>query len=177
MSEDQEISVKYLGKRPASKETLDGLDLSQETIDLTGLFARDVSSSGSFDLRQFRLTSVGKLLDALPIPALLLDQFCGLVFANRSCEKIGISSTSLGDLRFSSLFSSLGSAAKAEALIEKVVVNRIPLVSEGFIGIGKKKIRGRMHVRALRIRKQRSVLVIIEDITTEKKRAETKRKA
>ena len=46
--------------------------LSEETIDLSALFTDDVSSSGSFDLRRSRLSPFEKLLQAIPIPTLLV---------------------------------------------------------------------------------------------------------
>ena len=61
-------------------ETIDenpGIHLGQtatETIDLEGLFSRDLTSSGSFDIREgIWATTFGKVLQVLPVPALLID--------------------------------------------------------------------------------------------------------
>ena len=48
---------------------------STQTIDLGNLFTKDVTSSGSFDVRgDIWASTFGKLLQSLPIPALLVDR-------------------------------------------------------------------------------------------------------
>ncbi len=47
---------------------------STESIELKSLFTRDVSASGSFDMREgIWATTFGKVIQALPIPAFLID--------------------------------------------------------------------------------------------------------
>ncbi|HMK34396.1 MAG TPA: hypothetical protein VK463_04960, partial [Desulfomonilaceae bacterium] len=64
--------------------------LSEETIDLGTLFVDSVSPTGSFDLRRSRLSSFGKLLEAIPIPTMLVDESYHIIFANRACNRPGI---------------------------------------------------------------------------------------
>ncbi len=59
-----------------------------ESIDVASLLTEDVTSSGSFDVSQFGSTSLGKLMQALPIPALLVDRTHRIVFANQASGKI-----------------------------------------------------------------------------------------
>jgi hypothetical protein len=54
-----------------------------QTIDLGPFLTQDLYSTGSFDLSAMEGTSVGKLLDALPIPALLIDERHDIGFANQ----------------------------------------------------------------------------------------------
>ncbi len=58
--------------------------VSTESIDIENLFTRDITTSGSFDLRQVRNISFGKLLAALPVPTLLLDSSHQIVFFNEA---------------------------------------------------------------------------------------------
>jgi len=139
--------------------------LSEETIDLSGLFVQDVSSSGSFDMRRSRLSSFGKLLEAIPIPTLLLDQSHRIIFANRACTRLAEEQKRLEGIRFSALFRDQRDEQRADALIDKVLSKRIPLIAEGTLGQGHNEMRGRIHFRAIRVQKIRTVFVIIEDIT------------
>ena len=61
---------------------------STESIDVGDLLTEDVTSSGSFDLRQFGTTSFGKLLQALPVPVLLIDRSYRIFFVNQAWGKI-----------------------------------------------------------------------------------------
>jgi hypothetical protein len=47
--------------------------LGTQTIDLDSVFTRDVTTSGSFDFRKIKNVTFGKLLEAMPIPTLLID--------------------------------------------------------------------------------------------------------
>ncbi len=64
-----------------------------ETIDVTAnieQFCGDpLTATGSFDLTEFWLSSFGKLLSAIPMPALLIDSSCSIIFANESSAKTG----------------------------------------------------------------------------------------
>lgn len=139
--------------------------LAEGTIDLNAMFDEDVSSTGSFDLRRSRLNSFQKMLQAIPIPALLVDESCIVTFINRACERATGQSETIGGRRFSVLFPNRADGARAEELIEKAFHNRIPLVAEGILGTDRIPMLGRIHFRSVRIQKMRMVLVIIEDIT------------
>ena len=151
--------------------------LSQETVDLSGLFADTVSMSGSFDLRGFRVSSFGKLLDVIPIPAVLVERSHAIVFANQACKRIAEDRTVIVGSPFSALFPSKSASGKAHGLIDKVFGQRVPLLTEGIMGVEPRKIWGRIHFRSVRIRSERFVLVIVEDITPEKKLLAINRRA
>ncbi len=144
------------------------LQTPTETIDLTSMFARDVSSSGRLDLRGFRVSTVGKLLDAIPIPALLVDTYCTIVFANQACAKVTAHPDKLLGSSFSSLFVDSAAGAQAESSVEKVSTHKIPLVFEAVLGTAKIRLQGRLHLRPIRMGRQRVVMVIIEDLRAEK---------
>ena len=69
--------------------------LALETIDVNSLFTRDVSSSGSFDLRSVRASTFGKLMEAQPVPSLLLDESGKITFANQAWSKMDCDSDAL----------------------------------------------------------------------------------
>ncbi len=59
-----------------------------ETIELSELFSKTVTISGTFDLNEQQASSLGKLLHALPLPSLIIDRSFRIGFANKSCRKI-----------------------------------------------------------------------------------------
>jgi len=139
------------------------------TIDLDSLYLKELSSSGSFDLRGVGTTSLGKLLRALPIPARLVERSHGVVFANEAAGEAGIDYGRREHLDFSSLFAQGEPAARAHALIERGFTERKRIIAEADITLGPKRVAGRMHLRSLRLGKQRYVLVLVEDLTLEKR--------
>jgi two-component system cell cycle sensor histidine kinase/response regulator CckA len=139
------------------------------TINLDTLFARDVTSSGSFDLRGVRTTSLGKLLMALPMPALVVNRAHQIAFANLSWGETRGDSEQLCGRPFSYVFSWADRAARAHAVLEKAFSSRTTQVSEDMLNVGKNQVWGRMHLRSLRMARERFVLVLVEDLTLEKK--------
>jgi diguanylate cyclase (GGDEF)-like protein/PAS domain S-box-containing protein len=152
---------------------LEDLYVGTQTIDLNTLFTRDVTSSGSFNMRGVQKTSVGKLLEklleALPIPALLLDQSQTILFSNRACGRLCNSSEGLWLAPFSSVFSRPQDAEALQACVERLYIERKPQIIEAPIGIDDRKIWARMHMRSLRLGDERLVLVLIENLTAEKR--------
>ena len=131
--------------------------LETETIDFKSLFTRNVSSSGTFDLKGLEATSLGKLLQTIPLPALLVDGSCAIAFANQASEIAGFRSAPQRPGSFSLLFADQVAASSAEALIKKVFATRKPEVIEAPLKKGKNRLWGRMHLRSLRIGKRRAV--------------------
>jgi PAS domain S-box-containing protein len=138
--------------------------LSEETIDLSTLFVNDVSSSGSFDLRHSRLSFFEKFLEAIPIPTLLVNELGNVVYFNRACKKVTGDRDKLEGKHFKILFPNPVDQDQVEKLIDKVLRNRIPLIAEGVLGIDEPRFRGRVHMRPLRVKSTRIVLVVIEDL-------------
>ncbi len=140
-----------------------------ETIDLESLVSRDRCATASFDFKEVRATSFGKLLNALPLPAILIDQSGAIAFANQACKKINTDAQTIIGAPFSGLFPDPASARNAQSLVERVFATRKPLVAEAVLEIEKSRIWGRMNFRCLRIGGDRSVLLLLEDLTLEKK--------
>ncbi len=147
-----------------------------QTIDLSDLFTRDVYSSGTFDLGAISSSTLGRLLDALPIPALLIDRFFQVGFANESCARISAGYRQIRGLPFADLVPLPNDVARAQALTEKIQAlihsafeTRKPRVAEAILVIENRKIWARLHLRSVRIGLERYVLLTIEDLTSEKK--------
>jgi hypothetical protein len=166
--------MQRLGRSNRSAQEDSG-DLSTQTIDLNSLFTEDVYSTGTFDLRSIESSSLGMLLDALPMPACLIDQWYTLVFSNQAWRKI------MPDLRsdqYPSFFDFLRRpaqkdkakrlVAKAEKLLHRAFETRKPQQAEAIFDLEQRRMWCRLHLRAVRIRSQRHLLVLVEDITTER---------
>ncbi len=148
-----------------------------ETIDLSSLLTEDVTDSGSFDIRSdIWATTFGKLTQALPIPALLIDQSHNIIVANQACSRISSEYGNMLNKPFSGLFPDPSVARRVQLLIEKVFSTRKPGVDDGIVEIGAGRIWGRITVRSIRIMENRLLLVLVEDLTAEKKQLALKRK-
>jgi signal transduction histidine kinase/ActR/RegA family two-component response regulator len=145
-------------------------DDGTETIDLSNLFSRDLTTSGSYDVRGVGASSFGKLLQAVPIPALLLDRSAKIIFVNESFRRLAGDNTKTIGESFSSLFPRTRDAGLAREAVEEVIATRKRQVFEALLTIGASSIWGRSHLRSLRLGGVRSLLLLIEDLTNEKKR-------
>ncbi|HTY25796.1 MAG TPA: PAS domain S-box protein [Desulfomonilaceae bacterium] len=143
-----------------------------ETIDLTSLFTKDITGSGSFDVRSdIWATTFGRLIQSLPVPALLVDESFTISVANEAWRKIKPDYENIVGTVFSSLFPG-GSATRAQAILDTVFNDRRSRVGKGILDVGQRKRWARMIFRSIRILKERFVLVLIEDLTLEKARLE-----
>jgi two-component system cell cycle sensor histidine kinase/response regulator CckA len=145
---------------------------STETIYFISLLTEDVMTSGSFDIRSDILaTKFGKLTQALPIPALLIDQSHNIIIANEACSRISSNYEDMLKTPFSRLFPDPSAARRVQLLIERVFSTKEPGVHEGRVEIGTGRIWGRINMRFIRVMGNRLLLVFIEDQTAEKKLA------
>jgi len=174
MGDPEPPSFDLFGQKEESASQLQ--EAATETIDLSDLFARDVYASGTFDLSAISSSTFGRLLDALPIPALLIDQCYQVGFANQSCEKISANYRKIRGAPFTDLVPLPSDPHRAQALSDKTLglikrayETRKPQVAEAILEIENKRIWARLHLRSVRIGLERYVLLIIGDLTFEKK--------
>jgi diguanylate cyclase (GGDEF)-like protein/PAS domain S-box-containing protein len=147
---------------------LDGLQTATQTIDLNSLFTSDVTVSGSFDIRGVQQTSLGKLLDALPIPVFLVNESGAIHFVNRMFVKVlTVEGNRPESIR--AVFPQPADADHATRLVKLVSSERKPQIMEAVSGVNKPSLWGRFHMRSLRMGAERSVLVLVENLTAEKK--------
>lgn len=144
-------------------------DLSDtHTIDIKHLIDElDVSSDGGF--REIEGTVFGKLLQSIPIPILLLDRSCTIIFANQYWERISDNYTRILHRQFSSIFPQPSVARAANSVVDRGFTTRKPLVASAVLEIERSRIWGRMHFRSLRMGNETALIVLVEDLTSEKK--------
>lgn len=147
-----------------------------ETIDLTTLLTEDFFSFQRVRPTDIRATLLGKLLEALPLPALLLERSGIITFANQACARLNKDYGAILGTPFPNLFSSKKSKANSMACLEEIFATRKPYTGEAKLDIRGKKIWARMSFRSIRIGKDRAALVLIEDLSREKDQLDTERK-
>jgi hypothetical protein len=142
---------------------------STESIELKSLFTRDVTISGSFDVRGgIWATTFGKVIQALPIPAFLIDEFLNVAVANQACGRFTPEYEKIQGRPFASLLGGPEAAKKAVSLLNGLFSDRKPRVGEGRLRIEDAMVWGRMTFRSIRVIDERFVLVLVEDLTREK---------
>ena len=139
-----------------------------ETIDLDNLVSSQMTLSGSFDLRSVHESSLAKLLAVLPMPAMLIDHSQTIVLANDMCANPVDKGKGLEGLPLSSIITGLDEAMKFDALIEMVLSQRKPAISNATLNLGKGPLWARTHMRSVRVGTARFVLLMVEDLTLER---------
>lgn len=140
-----------------------------ESINLSTLAASTETATGSFDFDQPARNPFGKLFDALPMPALLINEVLMIVFANIGCEVMGVKHADVHYADFGGLFPDARDAARARNAIKQVFLDRKQQAYEGVVGISPRLIWGKVHFRSLRFQGGRFMLVLVENLTAEKR--------
>jgi len=140
-----------------------------ESINFPALYPQDVTFTGSYDLKRGRALSFGKLLNALPIPAFLVDDKSRVMFANTSCTHISTEYAATEGAALSTLFPDPGEASSGGEILKEVLATRRPRSIEATLQIRGSRISGRIHFRSLRLGTDRIILVLVEDLTLQKK--------
>ena len=141
---------------------------STQSIHLDSFFTAEVTSTGSFSFSGVDQTWFGKLLQALPNPALLVDDAYEIIFVNIACHRISPNFKSALGKRFDSLFPNSWVADEVRELLEKVFLTRKRGSTQAIVQIGDGRIWGRIYLRSIRLGKSRSILALVEDLTLEK---------
>jgi PAS domain S-box-containing protein len=169
MADEGSIYFEPLEDGDLSSTNLPGEGTRTETIDLDSLTLGSLTLSGSFDLNTVATTAFGKLLQSLPIPGFLVDKRFNVIFANDACGRVDSTYKTLEGRPFSLLFPYGLVGKKIQLLLADVFSSRKPKSYEAVLQIGYGRIWARMHFRPLRIKEGKSVLVLVEDLTLEKK--------
>jgi signal transduction histidine kinase/CheY-like chemotaxis protein len=145
-------------------------DDTTETIELTDLLTKDLTRTGSFDVRgKIWQTTFGKVLQALPIPVLLIGQSYRVVKANQAWGKISDRYAEIESRLFTKLFPERSLAKTMQGILEDVFSTRKPSIVQAVLEIDKREIWARLTFRSIRIAEKRFVLVLLEDLTHEKR--------
>ena len=146
---------------------IDGL--ATQTIDLDQLLTRDVTASGSFDIKgEIWKSTFGKLLQALPIPAFLIDDSLTIKVMNQGTARISPEYEKSFGNSFQMLCADRDTAKRVSTVLRGVFTSRIPQITEAMLQIGASRIVGRLTCRSIRIMHERFLLVMVEDLTAEK---------
>lgn len=145
-----------------------GEDEPTQTIDLSDLFRREISLSDNFDVDRPELAPFAELLKAISVPTLLLGRSHKVEMANEAFVELAKDLGNLEGLTFSSLFPNPRAAREAQLLLEKVFCERRPVIEERLLQIHKTRIWGRIHLRTLRVGRNKMVLAQIENLTAQK---------
>lgn len=143
---------------------------STDSIDISSFFAKELTESGSFDVRRIKRSAFGKLLLAIPVPALLIDKSYSVRFFNEGWGRITSTYEELGEGSFFALFGSSKDARATQELVETTFADRKPRITEGELVVGDERIWARMYFRSVRLANERLILVLVEDLTAEKKK-------
>jgi hypothetical protein len=172
---DTAMSDKEEAKPPGSTEHpspqfLEADQLSTQTIDLGSLLTKDVTTSGSFDVSsEIWATTFGKLMQALPIPVLLVDKSYRAVVANQAFGRVPRTVPEIQGAPFHNFFPDPTVADVMQSVLEAVFTTRKPQVAETIVGHQREKLWCRMTFRSIRIGGDRFTLIVIEDLTAEKR--------
>lgn len=140
-----------------------------ESIELKSLLTRDVTSSGSFDVRGgIWATTFGKVVQALPIPSLLVEESLRVTVANQACGRLAPTYEKIQGKPFASLLAGPSAAERVKSILKHVFSDRKPRVGEGTIRIDNSLVWARVTFRPIRIMNERFILVLLEDLTREK---------
>jgi PAS domain S-box-containing protein len=144
-------------------------DESTRSINVAALFPEEVATSGSFPLEHSAAAAFGRLLDAIPLPALVVDESLFIAYANEACIRIGWDSQGLRGKLLAAAFDSISDGKGISGLAQQVLRERQPRMSDRPLEIGGKYLWCRLHMRSLKQGSIRSVLLLLEDLTAERK--------
>jgi diguanylate cyclase (GGDEF)-like protein/PAS domain S-box-containing protein len=142
-----------------------------QTIDLSRLFTKDLTESGSFNLYGVRESVVGKLLNAVPVPAGLIGGDYCFTFCNEAWQKLSIEPVKLEGRSFLTIFCTPEEASVLKSTVDKVYEERRSLVQESRILLSECILWVRLCFRPLRLGGDQVVLVTVEDLTLEKEKS------
>lgn len=159
--------IDYLDDDTDSQGFIDRGVQPTQSIDLKGLMA-ELDTLGETLSPDLEETPFGKLMEAVPIPVLLLDEGRRITFLNEAVGKISVKYRELKGKECASIFPDGKVGQQVESLVKTVCFNRQIQIIEAIIKIGDSKIWGRVHLQPLRWGSDTSVLMLIEDLTLEK---------
>ncbi len=138
------------------------------TIDLQNL-VDELNATVVLDFNNIHHTSFGKLLESIPIPVLLIDESCNIAFVNHAWQSVDAGFQTILRCPFSSIFARRTEADAIDSIVKKAFITRKPLVVRTVLEVNNSRIYGRMHFRSLKMGGDRALIVLVEDLTTEKK--------
>ena len=146
-----------------------------QTIDVNPFLSRELEESSSFNLTEIIgvtgiiNSSLGKFLNAIPVPVLVIDSADSVIFANKAYEKLNAESDSIVGRGFSNLFHGGAQWSKVQEMIRTVLSLRTQQIAQLVLSRRGGRMWCRLCMKPIRIGDDRFVLVVIEDKTAEMK--------
>jgi nitrogen-specific signal transduction histidine kinase len=156
------------GHETALPEFFDSDEGGTQTIDLNQLLSGPMRGSDIDDAQESSSSSLAKLLQAIPVPTLLIARSHSVKFVNAAFKQMAPAGFSTKGATFASLFPNPREARQAQLLLERVFEERTPEVRENVLQIQRRRIWARMHLRCIRFGPENLVLVQIENLTAQK---------
>jgi DNA-binding CsgD family transcriptional regulator len=129
-----------------------------------------VTSSGSFDVGgQVWKSAFGKLLQSLPIPAFLVDKSRRIMVMNQASARISPGYEKAIGKNFRTLCADPETAKCVLKVLGDVFTTRKTQAVEAILQIGDNKFAARLTFRSIRLLDERLLLVMVEDLTAEKR--------
>lgn len=168
---DTNIPDRFEPHSAEQSPTLLNIDqLSTQTICLDQLLTEDVTSSGSFDVGgQVWKSAFGKLLQSLPIPAFLVDKSRRILVMNQASTRISPGYEKAIGKNFRTLCADPETAKCVLKVLGDVFTTRKTQAVEAILQIGDNKFAARLTFRSIRLLDERLLLVMVEDLTAEKR--------
>lgn len=144
---------------------------STESIDLSSLVAAMETDSDGSMLALVARGSFGKLLQAMPAPIALVDRSQTVHFINDAFTGMVYDPDSLLLTPVGELFVDKDQRGQLEQIVNGVFDDRKPRSLEGLWALNGQQMWARINVRPLTVGKERSALVLFEDMTAEEREA------
>jgi len=156
----------------AGRDDAYDLDLEPEKTDMIHVSGIDITRSGSFDVTSLEETYLGKTLQVIPVPALFLDSGKVIVYLNRASRFLFGENVNAIGMSFLVFFPESSARLVVESAIGRVFATRTSEVIECAMSFEQTSVYARLHLRSVRRTTGRFVLVIMEDLSTQKKLVE-----
>ena len=135
-----------------------------QSFDLASLLEEGPTLPDAVDMRELQATALGKLLAAMPIPALLIDPLLRIVFANPSCRRISLQPEKLQGLSLSTLFPDEPVITKIQLLTAEVFATGKSQVLDTAFQFTEQRMWGRLYLQAMRFGNNKWMVLLVEDL-------------
>jgi PAS domain S-box-containing protein len=175
MKDDHLTSFNFVDEDEGDTASPSEQKILTETVNPNQLALEQLAETGSFDLREVEMAAFGKLLEALPLAAMLVDATGHIVFANQAFKLFCVGQEGPG-VSFATLFPSPTRSKQALSVMRRVFDTRKTQIFHSTLKAGKRLIWGRMHLRSVRAIGERLVLCLVEDLSQEREKLALTRK-
>jgi PAS domain S-box-containing protein len=150
------------------KEVATGED--GQSFNCAPMLTKEPESTGTFDVCGLQLTALGKILDAMPMPALLIDPLSRIAFANRSCSRISRQPEKLQGLSLSTLFSEESAIAEIQRATNEVFSTGKSQLIDSTFEITGHRMWSRLYLQSMAFGSSKWMVLLMKDLAHGKNR-------